>query len=196
MAEKWQLVLPRIGIIAIFLDMDKPHIYTSEEIANAVNVGCGVDDHLRNCKFVKLTEHDEYVKFVKDAMKYNIDDLFDERDVIRSLRRRNDFLQSQVDDLLALLAGAINEQQFWIPCSVMKPKYGVTVFVNGKNGKEARYLDAVEENDEYSGAPIRYEQWFDDYTAGSPGVDFEEFQYWMPMPKEPEEYTCEDDHVE
>ena len=67
--------------------MEKPHIYTSEEIAHAVSVGPGVDDHLRDNKFVKLSEYEEkllenvenepftYQMFVGDsdakAWKYN-----------------------------------------------------------------------------------------------------------------------------
>lgn len=75
--------------------MEKPHIYSSLEIAHAVNVGWGVDDHLRNNQFVKLSEYDEKVAELTGNQKLNFEMFFDERADNQYLRQRVDQLERE-----------------------------------------------------------------------------------------------------
>ena len=59
--------------------MEEPHTYHSSEIARAVNVNGGVDDHLINCMFVKVKEYNENVDELAANVKYNFDRFYDER---------------------------------------------------------------------------------------------------------------------
>lgn len=177
----------------------KPHIYSSHEIFNAVDVGWGVDDHLRDCQFVKLSEYDEKVAELTGNQKLNFEMFFDERADNQYLRQRVDQLEREKAALEEQLTKAIQDQECWIPCSLRLPTRGESVFVRGSQGDEVRFLDTVDDTDEYSGAPINYDCWFKEYEVdGDPYyfLEFDEVKYWMPKPKDPENDKKEDNHVQ
>ncbi len=62
------------------LIMEEPHTYHSREIANAVNVGGGVDDHLIDNRFVKVSEYNDVVRELEGQVRYNFDKYYDERE--------------------------------------------------------------------------------------------------------------------
>lgn len=176
----------------------KPHIYSSYEIFNAVNVGWGVDDHLRDCQFVKLSEYDEKVAELTGNQKFNFEMFFDERADNQYLRQRVDQLEREKAALEEQLTKAIQAHECWIPCSLRLPTRGESVFVRGSQGDEVRFLDTVDDTDEYSGAPINYDCWFKESEVDGDlyyFLEFDEVKYWMPKPKDPENDKKEDNHV-
>lgn len=178
--------------------MSKPHLYSSYEIANAVNTGWGVDDHLRNNVFVKLSEYDEKVDELLQPCVVMYRHVLDDREDNQYLRQRVDQLEREKAALEEQLNKAIQAQECWIPCSLRLPPYGESVFVRGSQGDEVRFLDTVDDTDEYSGAPIHYDCWFKEYEVdGDPYyfLEFDEVKYWMPKPKDPENDKKEDNHV-
>ncbi len=179
--------------------MSKPHIYSSYEIFHAENVGWGVDDHLRNNQFVKLSEYDEKVAELTGNQKLNFEMFFDEREDNRYLRQRVDQLERENAALVEQLRKAVEEQLPWIPCSLKIPERGEFVFVNGSKGVEVRCWDTMDDTDDYDGHPISWDAWFKETEVdGDPDfwIDFDAVKAWMPIPKDPEEpKKDEEQHV-
>lgn len=176
----------------------KPHIYSSYEIFHAENVGWGVDDHLRNNQFVKLSEYDEKVAELTGNQRLNFENFFDEREENQRLRQRVDQLERDNAALLEQLRKAVEEQLPWIPCSLRIPERGEFVFVSGSQGVEVRCWDTMDDTDDYDGHPISWDAWFKEYEVdGDPyfWIDFDEVKFWMPKPKVPENDKKEDSHV-
>lgn len=160
----------------------KPHIYSSYEIFHAENVGWGVDDHLRNNQFVKLSEYDEKVAELTGDQRLNFEMFFDEREDNRYLRQRVDQLERENAALVEQLRKAVEEQLPWIPCSLKIPERGEYVFVNGSQGVEVRCWDAWFKETEVDGDPYFW-------------IDFDDVKYWMPIPKDPENDKKEEQNV-
>ncbi|WP_405327991.1 hypothetical protein [Fibrobacter sp.] len=179
--------------------MSKPHIYSSYEIFHAENVGWGVDDHLRNNQFVKLSEYDEKVAELTGNQRLNFEMFFDEREDNRYLRQRVDQLERENAALVEQLRKAVEEQLPWIPCSLKIPERGEYVFVNGSKGVEVRCWDTMDDTDDYDGHPISWDAWFKETEVdGDPDfwIDFDAVKAWMPIPKDPEEpKKDEEQHV-
>ena len=176
--------------------MEKPHIYSSFEIADAVHAGWGVDDHLRNTQFVKLSEYDAMMAQKTGDQKLNFDMFFDEREENGYLRQQADQLRRENEALVAQLKKAIQDQECWIPCALRLPEYRESVIVKGTQGTEVRFLDTVDDNDEYSGAPIHYDCWFKEYEVDNDPyyfIEFDEVKCWMPLPKDPVEPKKEEE---
>ena len=178
--------------------MSKPHLYSSYEIANAVNTGWGVDDHLRNNVFVKLSEYDEKVDELLQPCVVMYRHVLDDREDNQYLRQRVDQLEREKAALVEQLRKSVEEQLPWIPCSVRIPDRGEYVFVNGSQGVEVRCWDTMDDTDDYDGHPISWDAWFkENEVTDDPyyWIDFDEVKYWMPIPKDPENDKKEDNHV-
>lgn len=179
--------------------MAKPHIYSSYEIFHAENVGWGVDDHLRNNQFVKLSEYDEKVAELTGNQKLNFEMFFDEREDNRYLRQRVDQLERENAALVEQLRKAVEAQLPWISCSLKIPERGEYVFVNGSQGVEVRCWDTMDDTDDYDGHPISWDAWFKEHEVdGDPyfWIDFDDVKAWMPIPKDPDEpKKDEEQHV-
>lgn len=166
--------------------MGTPHIYSSYEIAHAVNVGWGVDDHLRDGQFVKLKDYDEMASQKGVVGVFFSEDGEDNR----SLRQRIDQLERENAELSAQLTKTIQDREEWIPCAVRLPERCEYVIVLGSQGREVRCWDTMDETDDYDGRDISFDAWFKETQFdGDPyfWIDFDEVKYWMPLPKEPDE---------
>lgn len=169
--------------------MEKPHIYTSEEIAHAVSVGPGVDDHLRDNKFVKLSEYEEKLLENVENEPFTYQMFVGDSDA-KAWKANYLNARREVDSLMKVcekLARKLSEGNPWIDCADMMPPYGEFVNVLRPNGSvEVRCFDTEEETDDYDGHLYMLYGWYkeEEYT-GDPEFRIDEYDVvkWMYISK-------------
>lgn len=175
-----------------FLYNNKPHIYTSSEIANAVSVCWGVDDHLRNCQFVKLSDYEELLNEVTSLKEESVGTKVDEHVTVMNQRHMIDALNGVIEHMQKLLVKTMR----WIPCSLFMPKTGEFVLTKGIAGlPEVRCFDAVTETDDYDGHEYMLYGWYKETEFDGDyefRIDEEAVKYWMPLPQDPDESNASD----